>query len=1164
LSQLFLREDYITKFHSPLKNALHFGEENMELILNSRVDNINSETPEYVVKLKNPLPDLYEVGTTCNVINIAVEPFFQKINYSQLIKKKSIRLSNPNFSAMVDDKIYLNKSSKYYTQTELSSSYTDEINNDISVTKNISQFNVNYADFSEFIVFSSAHLRVKIFENKIIKLAILEDDILSLSKSGSLPATFTQLDGYNNTIDLNVYSNSVNQKNEIVQSFDYYESYLYNEYLNGTFSYDIDSKTFVESGSSTPSSYISDLEISALEYDKKNKDSLINNTPDFIYSNSDNDEYIKFLGMIGHHFDNIYLYISNFNVYKEVGETINEGVSRGLLNSILNSFGFKIPPSLSGNVDEENITDTYLNNENVSGSYGISLDDKTKTVWKRILNNLPAIYKSKGTEESIRHILSCYGIPRNFIQIKEFGGGYDRPNINSWNNVYKHIYLLEYVGAADEYVKISGSGIVSSIKSVDFKFSANGSDYRDNSIIQLFSKYDSSGNQTFSLGLLKDSVTSGRVYVYFKQGAVTYSYKTDSINLFSDEITGILLRRNDIDENFKDVTNVGVIPTKYDISICKRSNELTSDGFTYSFYVSSSLNTIFDINDYNVFGNITSSVVLVGVNFNVNNLISGYSAQTFKGVLDRFSYNLNPISDDVFYTKNKNLYSYYDGMPSASYLNAIYSFDLGYPIDISVSSSGANGFLVYNDNTNYGYITASLHNFTGSNVIEVFNTSSCVSESLQIFPYQTRQFNSVIKYDVSYVGPSRLENVKINRLYETRYQNMLFPKSSVTNKTADSYYEDANKLGIFLAPTDERNTDILDFYGNYNIISSVGNPDDRYSSGFHYSSFNTLRDNFYNHSRKQNVLFNELFTMYRIYVDKSVFETLKNILPSRNKIYSGLLIEPTILERNKIPNIPPTIENINIPNGVINLKNIVNHERGGEFIEYIYADVDVIKYQYDDSYVENNFYKFASLNDVPDDFQLGTYIEANNSIAEVKGIYYKVYVVDYSAKLHYMEGRDSIGTRKKLAKKLQLVESSSAFNNIPPTNYSLYTNNYYNNLTYKPLRFRKESQANFFTNISLATSPSWNVKSRETELTTINDQRTISRKPILSIGVGGVINTGTVGTLSNSGVTNTNTGGTSTISGGGTAGSGGNTGTTSGTGGTSSTVGSKVTPTILR
>lgn len=42
-----------------------------------------------------------------------------------------------------------------------------------------------------------------------------------------------------------------------------------------------------------------------------------------------------------------------------------------------------------------------------------------------------------------------------------------------------------------------------------------------------------------------------------------------------------------------------------------------------------------------------------------------------------------------------------------------------------------------------------------------------------------------------------------------------------------------------------------------------------------------------------------MFTLYKFYFDKSIFETIKQLIPARNNVLSGILIEPTVLERPK-------------------------------------------------------------------------------------------------------------------------------------------------------------------------------------------------------------------------------------------------------------------------
>jgi hypothetical protein len=52
------------------------------------------------------------------------------------------------------------------------------------------------------------------------------------------------------------------------------------------------------------------------------------------------------------------------------------------------------------------------------GDPSVSGKDMTYAVWRRIVNNLPLLLKSKGTKRSVQALLSCYGIPQSMIQLK--------------------------------------------------------------------------------------------------------------------------------------------------------------------------------------------------------------------------------------------------------------------------------------------------------------------------------------------------------------------------------------------------------------------------------------------------------------------------------------------------------------------------------------------------------------------------------------------------------------------------------------------------------------------------------------------------------------------------------------------------------------------------
>ena len=107
---------------------------------------------------------------------------------------------------------------------------------------------------------------------------------------------------------------------------------------------------------------------------------------------------------------------------------------------------------------------------------------------------------------------------------------------------------------------------------------------------------------------------------------------------------------------------------------------------------------------------------------------------------------------------------------------------------------------------------------------------------------------------------------------------------------------DSNLLGVFVSPFKVKDDDIIDFLGDHNIVDDIADPGYLYESK--YKSLETLSDTYYTY-RGETVLYQEFMTVFRSYFDTSVFDVIKNVIPARVKLLTGILIEPSILERPK-------------------------------------------------------------------------------------------------------------------------------------------------------------------------------------------------------------------------------------------------------------------------
>ena len=1085
---------YKNKYKSPLKCALNFGGGNLSPILISELKG----DVEYWVKLKEPISTGITVGDKCSICNISIRPFFQIVTIGTTSVDRVIKLTSPNFSLSLNEPSNRTTSTKYYNTEQLS--IERDSDNKIKVNKKLLDLNVDYTDFNKFVVFSSANIRVKIFKNKSRKITELNEEIAELMTVDSGSTAIADR--------LSVYDRLVNARAEIdavVGSFDGYEAYLHK---SGNVIYDTSLEIFVDSsGSSESSSFLSTLEDDSVEYDRNNRDSLLNNSPEYIYENAENDDYLKFLSMIGHHFDNIYLHISNIGIYKEVGHDIESGMTGKMVSYVLNSFGFKIPPGMSGLIESSDTVENYLSSVEQTGlTNNISVDEKTKTIWKRMLLNLPSIYKSKGTEECIRQIFSIYGIPNNLIILKEFGGGYTNHEISSSYLSDEKEYLLEYTGETDEFVRITGSNVP--YKSVDFKLFVDPTNYTSSRVIvPLHDKFDSADGHIYSLGFVKVSNTLGRFYFTIQNLSSSFTALTEPLHLFSDEPMSVMLRKNPIDVKFGVAQSASWVPVKYDVSIFRSSAGGKNVDSTTSFYLSGSLNDSFDdVSGSITFGNINTSYseIISEVSETVESQDStfdfikedsvsfpqeslpNYSLDRLRGCMDRFVLQSTPLRDSDFRLRGLNINSYYQGQPSSSYDDILFRFNLGIPEDFSSASLSENGHVVSNFNYIHSESVAILYNFSGSNITSSLTTASCVTSSFSYFPHQTREFNVTNEYTTQHIGPGRIENRKVNYISTDILDSSLSPEKSLTYKNKSNQYSDSNRIGIFVSPIHERNKDILNFFGDYDIISAVSSPNDKF--GKRYLKLEEFRRNYYKTNAVSKILFNELFSIYKIFIDKSLFETLKSVIPARNKTYAGILVESTILERSRVEQKPVGIFLNTVLDGSIDLKDIPG---ASDIATPMTSSID-LRYITNDneSYSNSSFSGLSTFKDRASEYETNVFL-GENGYVEYEGEIYSAY------KKRYTKSKSSVGnTTRRHFYTMELLLSGSATQ--LPSNYTRMTSTtMFRHISKKRLPMRKTHG-----------------KSYQTENTTISDGSLEDRSPVIRISTGQNLTNGNLGVRS--------------------------------------------------
>lgn len=844
---------FTNKFYSYYKNCINFGDNNIIRYIDHSFSNENETGDKHIellIKLDAPLPSNFDLKSRCWISNVSIAPIVQSVILIGKIISKSYKISGPDFS------VHIPNSEKYKINNinDLDKNLSDADFSNINITKKLNSLNIDYSDFSNFIVFSSAAVRTKIFKNKLQTIDSLNYSISQSIASASLSTNLVVSASYKPQIE--TYNNKIN---DILNSMDGFECYLYNNQnlVNGSLS-DVNSNYY---------NYIIDAE----NYDDQNFDNLVNNTPENIKNDENNSDYLLFLSMVGHHFDNIYLYIKSFPILNNK-ESSNQYLT-DFVYYMLKTFGWNSSTDFSN----KNQLETYLSDT-------VSYKEKTTSIWKRILDTLPQIYKTKGTQECINLLLACHGIPLNILTIREFGNN-DVYKNKKTTYLYNQKYYFTKFESNNEYLKIPYSGS----KTIQFTFKLDKS-YNQNESIDLINK----GSSDWKLSLKKGKRDTYGNFVFQIQDKIM---SIENVPVFNKDVFfNVLLRRNETSSLLDLSNNEDYVPTKYDLIVKSYDGDRESFNHSSSIILTRTYNEFFSSNDFLYFGN--------------------YSSNNFTGLLDKINVIKNPVSDYDFsqYCRNYSFYGNNKNLETWENLYFKYSYD--YPINLYSSSGVVSIYPDFPEGKTSPTPSGSAFNFTHNSVTQ---SNECTFYSQSIYPYQFEIVEIPQTIIVSQYGPNKLKNNKIRKI-EQKLTTFPSPVQSVA-KNLDQISPDSNILGVYVSPFKVKDDDIINFYGDLNIMQYIGDPGNVFESK--YKSLNELKNNYYKYNGEQ-VLYQEFLTLFKNYIDNSIFDTIKNIVPARTKFISGVLIEPSVLERPRISVKPILKEEFLSYNGSLNLNDQID------------------------------------------------------------------------------------------------------------------------------------------------------------------------------------------------------------------------------------------------
>ena len=710
-------------------------------------------------------------------------------------------------------------------------------------TTELQDYNDN--GFGNFINFSSAKERLKNFK---YKLGLIEEYTISQSQFTDVSSSSDKQEFYETKID------------QVKNSFDHYESFLYNEsssYVSSSAGQFHDTSwpkenstspyTLVPSTGSVAVTWYDNMIESASLYDTVNDNRLVNNLPGHVKFDEEGNTFLEFVDMIGQQFDETWLYLKHFTDINDRQAKFSEGISKDIVKHVAKASGLEV---VNGN-DLLNLSE-YLLGKNIddgSQTYEKAQEEVTEEIWKRILANLPYLQRTKGTTRAVKGLLNCYGIPSTILRVREFGG----PDYNdrvSTDLQRKFTYALDF--KSSQYIEHQWTTDNSSGKvpeTIEFRFRTP--KRQNQTIIQ-------KGND-WAISLLDGGTTNKGKLKFQITGSNDKFFITSSTQQFyNDEMWSVMLTRKSAsgvdlsNDNVAQNITYELVTKQYDATRLK-INYQTSSSFSTS---SIELNGAFT----------SSEGVYIGGSG------SAFDGNNFSGSIMEYRLWTEPLSQSKFDNHVKTPKAYNGNTTSSHADNLVYRL----PFDENVDLSGSVGVRFVSssvDNTTYAARTGSQNSFTGNFY---------------------RSISEIEEMSIPNIGASRRNSNKI-RIEDSFLTGSLSPKYSLQESSFDFAPVDSNKLGVYFSPTDIVDKDIIYSLADINYDDYIGDPRDQFEQD--YRGLKDVQKSYWKKYPKANNFWDYLRILK--YYDSGIFKQIKSLLPARAKTTLGVLVEPNILNRSK-------------------------------------------------------------------------------------------------------------------------------------------------------------------------------------------------------------------------------------------------------------------------
>ena len=627
-------------------------------------------------------------------------------------------------------------------------------------------------------------------------------------------------------------------------------------------------------GSTEWTSWYDGLLTSASAYDDDNIHSLTNNLPRILREDDESTELKTFVNMWGEHFDLLRNYVDNYASFYKRKYKKSESIPTNLLPILAENLGWELINPFTGSLSEYFTSQTFGNNH----------QDVADNTWRKILNNLIYIYKSKGTSNAVQALLNTYGYPSDILTISEFGGSSEEHNPSIITNEIKT--LRQGVGGASDnvsFIEEKAEFVAMNMRGTN-KISTDW--YMDNATPDtlefVFATSDTTNNQT----LVENSGSGGETMWDLR----LLSNETLQFRLNTSLTGSLAIGSNNISITTPAITSSFERKDLFNV-ILQRDDLNTISAATQSYKLGLAFQDGDKIQEFNVVSTSVSNSIandnFVGSGsrhaLSSSNLFFG---ETLTGSMGEIRTWTGSLSMSKFKQHTLNKFSVIGNTGVSSSRELIYRFRLNenYP------SGTLNDVLDANPNYNSDYTIPS-SSLTITNGGDLYNSRiiTVVKFGLRTGGENQRNDNKIV------INPDRQMVEDLHPLRQSFKSNY---DISDRNKRQSS-----NKLELVRSINKRINDYIINTLSDVNISDYFSDPRDLYEDN--YDDLDNLRDDILEDVK---VDVNKYIEAQSHLLNTAVIDGIAQIIPGHSNLSNiGVQIDQNLLERTKIQHREMTI-----------------------------------------------------------------------------------------------------------------------------------------------------------------------------------------------------------------------------------------------------------------